>query len=265
MKIAAALIAGILLTVIFYETKSPAIPEKTKTEFQAFSASEAKAFAEATDPSEKLKAAEALYGKMMVLFLANLGLELQKSTPAAAEAFDVSVSESPSRPVITEAAAAKAECAPCAGTTAAQEKKKEDPKKLTTAEKFKSAPYAGKSDAIIKKMRGTFYGKLSYFAGSRRGKIDGALMEVNLAEVEGQLNGSIAVILSDENNEPYSRNRGNGGNKTIKYNENDRVVYVEASPNSFFAFRARAFDGNEVSGEYYEDNVVVGKALFYRQ
>lgn len=264
MKIAAALIAGIILTVIFYETRTPSVPPETKKEFQEFSTGEARAYAEATDPDEKLKAAEALYGKMMVLFLANLGLELRKDSPAA-EKFDVNVEEGRAHPVVAEAAAAKAECAPCTQATAAQEKKKEEQKKLTTAEKFKSAPYAGKSDAVIRKMRGTFYGKLSYFAGTRRGKIDGALMEVNLGDVDGKLAGSIAVILSDENNEPYSRNRGNGGNKTIRYNESEKTVYVEASPDSFFAFRAKEFDGNEVSGEYYEDNAMVGKALLFRQ
>lgn len=262
MKIVAALLVGVLITAIFYETRPTSIPKETKEEFQNLSLKEAKNFAEATDPSAKLKAAEVLYGKMMVLFLANLGLQLQKSAPVV-EAKEVPAHEAV-HPVIAEAAAAKTECAPCAQTSA-QEKKKEENKKLTAAEKFKASPYVAKADSIIRKMRGTFYGKLSYFAGQRRGKIDGTLIEVNLAEREAKLDGAINVILSDENNVPYSRNRGRGGNKTIRYNENDKVVYVEASPNSFFAFRAREFDGNEVNGEYYEDNAMVGKALLFRQ
>jgi hypothetical protein len=110
-----------------------------------------------------------------------------------------------------------------------------------------------------------FAGKLSYFAGNRRGKIDNALIDVELTQKDQALDGSINVVLTDETGIPYSRNRGRGGNKTIRYNPDERMVYVEASPNSFFSFRAQEFNQNEVKGEYYEDNTFVGRAIFYRQ
>jgi hypothetical protein len=89
---------------------------------------------------------------------------------------------------------------------------------------------------------------------------------VSLRQREEMLDGNISVILTDgENNVPYSRNRGKGGNKTIRYNPSDKIIYVEASPNSFFSFRAGVFNRPEVSGEYYEDNAFVGRALLYRQ
>ena len=262
MKISFGIFLGILVTVAYYQSRPATVSARAKKEFQVFSQNEAKKFAEAKDPSEKLRAAEELYGKMMVLFLANLGLELQKNTPVSHVAPEIAEKSQVTAPAVPDVVM-KTECAPCAQTVAAEKKKEE--KRLTTPEKFSASKYPSKLDPVIRKMRGVFVGKLTYFAGSRRGKIDGALIEVDLIEKEGSLDGAINVILTDEDNKPYSRNRGRGGNKTIRYNEKDRMVYVEASPNSFFAFRAREFDRSEVSGEYYEDNAMVGKTLLFRQ
>jgi hypothetical protein len=90
-------------------------------------------------------------------------------------------------------------------------------------------------DSQFRRMNGIFAGRLTNFGGSRKGKTDGVLIDVELLEKEKQLDGSIRVVLTDENNTPYSRNRGKGGNKSIRYNQKDKVAYVEASPNSFFA------------------------------
>lgn len=269
MKFAGGIVLGLIIASVFFISRPAPIPETTQKEFKALTVNEAKTFAEAKTPEDKLKAAEALYGKMMVLFLANLGIELQKSTPAELPAgTETETRPEEKAPLVADSAPAalteitKTECAPCA----ASEKKKEDARKLTTPEKFSSSTYINSMQPIVRQMNGVFSGKLSYFAGEKKGKIDLALLEVNLRQRDEVLDGSIAVILTDsDTNVPYSRNRGNGGNKTIRYNSADRVVYVEASPNSFFSFRAAEFRRSEVRGEYYEKNALVGRAVLFRQ
>ncbi len=58
-------------------------PEMLKI-FEAFLRSEGKNYADAQTAEEKLKAADEMYGKMMVLFLANLGIEGEKNRPVSA-------------------------------------------------------------------------------------------------------------------------------------------------------------------------------------
>ncbi len=264
MKFIAGIILGLVIASSYFITRKQSVPETTRKEFHAFTQAEAKKFAEAKDETSKLKAAEELYGKMMILFLANLGLELQKSQPIELNAPETpgAVEKIPQ----TEVSQLRTECAPCLQSVTDTSKKEEKPAvKLTTAEKFRSAPYFKALDSQFRKMNGIFAGRLTNFGGSRKGKTDGVLIDVDLVEKEKQLDGSIQVILTDENNTPYSRNRGKGGNKSIRYNQNDRVAYVEASPNSFFAFRLNEFSRSEVRGEYYEDNVLVGRAVLLRQ
>ncbi len=265
MKFALGLILGLLVASSFFLTQKKSVPETTKKEFQVFTEAEAKKFAEATDPASKLRAAEELYGKMMILFLANLGLELQKSRPVEMTLPEaVTEKEIVARPEI--AIATRTECAPCSlsGTSAPKKEEKPDVK-LTTAEKFRSAPYFNALDPQVSKIIGVFQGRLTNFAGTRKGKVDGVLIDVDLVAKEKQLDGSIQVILTDENNTPYSRNRGKGGNKSIRYNQKEKMVYVEASPNSFFSFRLNEFSDSRVRGEYYEDNILVGRAVLLRQ
>ncbi|MES2529170.1 MAG: hypothetical protein V4598_18940 [Bdellovibrionota bacterium] len=261
MKFALGLILGLLVASSYFLTQKKSVPENTKKEFQVFTEVEAKRFAEAPDAASKLKAAEELYGKMMILFLANLGLQLQKSQQVEVETAlpeAVSVKEIAVTP--------RTECAPCSQSGTSAPKKEEKPDvKLTTPEKFRSAPYFSALDPQVSKLIGVFQGRLTNFAGSRKGKVDGVLIDVDLVAKEKQLDGSIQVILTDENNTPYSRNRGKGGNKSIRYNQKERMVYVEASPNSFFSFRLSEFSDSRVRGDYYEDNILVGRAVLLRQ
>lgn len=200
---------------------------------------------------------------MMILFLTHMGLQLQKSQEIESSVQDSKKVDVPERG-LTASLVSESKCVPCSQSGKSPEKK-EDPQKLSTPENFKSTAYLNKMEPRLRNILEVFVGKLSHSAGSRRGKIDSALIEVNLREKENLLDGEINVILTDEAGTPYSRNRGKGGNKTIRYNEKDRMVYVEASPNSFFSFKLFQFSRNELRGEYYEDNTMVGKALLYRQ
>lgn len=265
MKFFAGLLLGITLMSLFMKFAPAPVSEEARQEFRTFSDAEARKYAEASTPEAKLKAAEELYGKMMILFLANLGMKLQENRPVdlLEEAkFPDPVKE---KEACATALPQKLECAPC-NCPSAQTAKAAPEKKTTPGETFRRSPYLSSMTPVLRNMRGQFHGKLSHFAGSRKGKVDQVLIDVNLSQKERQLYGGIGVILTDEeSNTPYSRSQGNGGNKSIRFDEASQTVFVEASPNSFFAFRAREFARNEVNGEYFVDSVLVGKALLYRQ
>ncbi len=203
---------------------------------------------------------------MMVLFLANLGLQLQKSTPVTeyANPDDALI---PARIPETQVTSAPAlTCPPCRNSDATQEKKIEAPK-LSVPERYGTSPYFHKMEPELKKILGRFEGQLVFSAGNRQGKTDSVLFLVDLKQ-EGRsktLKGQVHVILTDEEGKSYSRNVGKGGNKSIKYAPQERMVYIEASPMSFFAIKASEFDKDVVRGDYYDDNKLVGHAVVFRQ
>ncbi len=80
MKFALGLILGLLVASTYFLNQKKSVPENTKKEFQVFTEAEAKRFAEAPDAATKLKAAEELYGRMMILFLAKKACPIVQST-----------------------------------------------------------------------------------------------------------------------------------------------------------------------------------------
>jgi hypothetical protein len=203
---------------------------------------------------------------MIVLFLANLGLELQKSNPLIQDAIPPADSPAARIAETQPISAPAAICPPCQNSAAPQEKKSEAPK-LSVPERFGTTPYFNKMEPELKKILGRFEGRLYFTAGTRQGKTDSVLFLVDLQQ-EGRsktLKGSVHVILTDEDGKSYSRNVGNGGNKTIKYAAGERMVYIEASPMSFFAIKASEFNKNEIRGDYYDDNKLVGRTILFRQ
>ncbi len=135
MKFLLGLILGLIVASSYFISQKPSLPETTRKEFQVFTQSEAKKFAEATDEASKLRAAEELYGKMMILFLANMGLELQKSRPVITNAPEtlVAVEKIPQK----EIPEMRTECTPCSQSANTSPRKEEKAEvKLTTPEKF---------------------------------------------------------------------------------------------------------------------------------
>jgi hypothetical protein len=81
MKFIIGLILGASITALVLYKKPEPIASTTSneivTKFKDLSENEARQYAEAKTAEEKLKAADALYGKMMIIFLADLALKLQ--------------------------------------------------------------------------------------------------------------------------------------------------------------------------------------------
>lgn len=202
----------------------------------------------------------------MVLFLANLGLELQKSQPVTETIHKVSVTSEKLPDAPTAIAAAPLTCPPCQSVMAPKETKPEAPK-LSVPQRFGSAPFFHRMEPALKKILGRYEGTLSFFAGDRRGKIESVVFIVNLRQEAGtkRLNGNVQITITDENGKAYSKNAGNGGNKIIKYAAQERVVYIEASPSSFFVIKEAEFDRSEIRADYYDEDKFVARAVVIRQ
>jgi hypothetical protein len=88
LKYLAILVVGLISGYVLYPAFNPSavepkLPEEKESKLQNFIDQEAKAFAVLKDADAKLKAAEAMYGKMMILFLADLGLKSSHQFVAA--------------------------------------------------------------------------------------------------------------------------------------------------------------------------------------
>jgi hypothetical protein len=266
LKIFVGVLIGIALASVFFLNRPQNIPEKTKSEFQNLSVNEARKFAEAKTPDEKLKAAEELYGKMMILFLADLGLQLQRSRgvdfAVSADRETIAAGTIP----VASASGVPLTCPPCAQTVSAGPGKKTEPKK-PVPEQFGSSPYFQKMTPELRKVLGTFAGQLTFTAGNKTGRIDSVLFVVNLEQSgpSGALKGTVQVMLTDDTGKTYSRNVGKGGNKSIRYSAGDGMIYIEASPVSFFVFRATEFNRDTIRGDYFDEDKLVGHAILYRQ
>lgn len=144
--------------------------------FQKFLKSEAKTFAEADNAEDKLKAADEMYSKMMLLFLSQLELKAPENKP-----INVTVNIQPEKKIYVEVP--KEVVLP----------KIRKPKKETTiAERIKAGTitmvdYRSMIDTVtsldgndsrVKKLTGTFTGKMKIIE-SRTGLLENVLFQVN--------------------------------------------------------------------------------------
>jgi hypothetical protein len=104
---------------------------------------------------------------------------------------------------------------------------------------------------------GSFAGLLSYQAQSNKDRVDTVQMTFNLHMEGKNVTGNTLVVMSDSDNVEYSRNSGNGGNKSLKSVPQDaESFYVDASPTSYFVINLKSFP--QVSGQYFERGKLIG-------
>ncbi len=144
--------------------------------FERFLKSEAKNYAEADNAEEKLKAADEMYSKMMLLFLSQLELKAPENKP-----LNVTVSIQPEKKVYVEVP--KEVIIP---------KIRKPRKETTIAERLKTGTltmvdyksmldtvtYLDGNDSRVKKLSGTYNGKMKILE-SRTGLLENVLMQVN--------------------------------------------------------------------------------------
>jgi hypothetical protein len=249
------LISGYFLYPAFNSNKLT--PQET-TKFQDFIDHEAKSFALLQDADAKLKAAEAMYGKMMILFLADLGLKSSHDfTPAIAAVVEpIQVREE----IIRDEAPAGSEkgevvnvSLPIPASTKAK-KKKTDQERYDS---YRMAHYVDSFKGQSKRLLGTFRGVLKHQTIKNKGRIDTVVMTFNLKQEGKSIKGDTLVAMSDPSGYEYSRNAGNGGNRSLKsVPQDENSYYVDASPTSYFLINLKSFP--EVSGQYFESGRLIG-------
>lgn len=145
--------------------------------FQKFLKSEAKNFAEADNAEDKLKAADEMYSKMMLLFLSQLELKAPENKP-----LNVTVNIQPEKKIYVEVP-----------TEVILPKIRKPKKETTIAERLKSGTitmvdykammdtvtYLDGNDSRVKKLIGTYTGKMKIIQ-SRTGLLENVLLQVNL-------------------------------------------------------------------------------------
>ncbi len=239
-----------------------------------------------TDPEVKIitkteyktdKEAEAFYGKAFALFLANLGLKLDKEkeenlkellenpkeylavTKRLPETEVFIPREIDFNPTTWFKGFIKKENANLkhvnddALIKDAQEFMLKDPALFHARSKFiKKFP-------TLKLILGEYKGNLYRIAGSNRGRRDDIYLNIDFQlKEEDKVDGSFTLKLSADG-EIYSNSSGRGGNGDVKI-KNDSIL-IQAGPGSFFHFKGKSID----VANFYSNGKLVGLARFNKQ
>lgn len=261
MKYAAILLVGILIGYFLRPTEQASLPPEKINDFQNLIDHEAKNYALQRDADAKLKAAEELYGKMMVLFLANLSLKSTHQFVPAEKAVVKNTSpktqfteEYESDPVVEpkdSPVVMGKETLPPTKTPI-----KQTPQQIY--DQFRSAHYIDSFKAKERRLLGQYVGSLLRLKPKE--STDSIRFEFNLVQDGKNLTGETLVTMTDDTGKEYSRNAGNGGNRALKVNPNEPdSYYVDASPTSFFIVSFKHFPA--ITGNYYEKGVNIGKVI----
>lgn len=238
-------------------------------------------YIEINDHEQKLKKADELLGKVMMLFLANISIHFNQNIK---DYFDMPVSyrlekdkyEIPKKDIET---IEEIEAEP---DTDNKSSYKENPIPLyeIANEELRrpfsrlnklvlSTPYKYLKESTLltdptqmMKLNGDFMGKIHYLAGKNKGEVHDLLLSINLIEGEKGLSGNYFSEISF-NGVPSSTNRGNGGNAHISVNgDKKREVLLKTSPNSFIQLILS--ERNELRGNYYDDDEYKGIVILER-
>jgi hypothetical protein len=230
---------------------------------------EMKNYANASDADSKLKAAQALYEKIVILFLADLSLNIahyenkmvttseDKTQSALNKDLDVSY-ESESGKFVNTSTTNLTETASASSEKEAEVKKlNENSNPEEVLYQYLKAKPAKKIDKNIEKFIGSMTGTLKYLDGKFKNEIHTLYMEMNFTITDKDLQGNSLIELRDANDHPYSTSRGDGGNNSLKISENNpNYLYVEVSPDSFFMIDLKSYPN--FSGSYFKRDKKIG-------
>lgn len=233
-------------------------PKENILPFKKFIEKEAKTYADLQDAEAKLKAADEMYGKMMMLFLAELGIMATQSrpvlNPVCPPVAKVLKDDFPVEDMTKPDAQTFGTVTPAETPNARKaEKPKNDGERWV---KFASTPYL---DQFSRKDRslmfGAFEGQMRHLSPHQE-RVDTIIMQFNLLQVDKKIEGDTLVSMVDPSGKEYSRNSGNGGNRSIKKADTENSYYVEASPTSYFLLDLSNFP--RVTGQYFERGKLEG-------
>lgn len=217
--------------------------------FDTFIQTEAKKYAEATDADAKLKAADEMYGKMMLLLLAEVGTRARPEVSKPVLVNLPKITECP--PLIAPEPAEKTISVTTPQPEIQKSLKPEEVAKDNWT-KYATTPYLDTLQGKDKRMIGRFEGVLQ--RGNDRE--DTVVMQFNLVETKKEITGETFVTMTDPNGKEYSRDAGHGGNRSIKSADAENGYYIEASPTSYFLINLKHYP--QISGKYFEKGKFIG-------
>lgn len=257
----AGLITGFLISAYIYKQKEASLPPPvSKQIFQDFIDREGNAFATAADAESKLRAADEMYGKMMVLFLAELGLKSTSGVAVSSPVLPVTVvNEGPAE--TTSSTVTTLDTHPAIEISQTSDAVKEVTKKSEVGEAgsyqhYNSSAFISSLTPTLKKMIGFFEGSLTHKSGRNKGRVDSIQMNFNLIEQDGSIQGEALVSMVDPSGFEYSRNSSEGSNKSFKGTNKENFIYIEASPTSYFLVDVSEFP--KIIGVYFEKGQDIG-------
>ena len=263
MKFIIGLILGASITaLVLYKKPEPVASTPTDeivTKFKDLSENEARQYAEAKTAEEKLKAADALYGKMMIIFLADLALKLQPIH----EVDPVMVEQTMKEPVEVVEKPETTITSPVVTAPAQSEKPKETQTpiaKLETA--YRNSNHSKTLDRRTRRMLGVFEGTLRHTQGKERGRVDSVMIVMDFVQVKKEtLDGSSTVVLSDPTGKEYSRGNSTGGNGSLRLHPDDEdVVFIDASPTSYISLSV-----SKLRGTFVDEGKIIGNIQLQRK
>ncbi len=241
---------------------------QTEAKLRGFAENELRAYAQAQDAEEKLRRADELYEKAVLLFLADLGLRvaLPPKAPSLAElksdaAGDVPMDEGGPKEVGSPSMA-HAVTVPAPAPIAKKLTPEEAAIEQTVA--FRRAPLADKMAPQVRRITGQFDGLLMREKGKRKGQEDTLNLSMDFSMSGDKLEGRILILMSDPSGKLYSRNSGEGKNQTVRLVPGSRdQVYIEPAPGDFILLNLAR--GDRMRGVYYEDGHPIGKVVIWRK
>ena len=260
MKFFAGLILGATAVTLYFTqfTKHPPVAEEVMvSKFKNLSENEARHYAEARTAEEKLKAADALYEKMMLIFLADLALKMQPIHKVDPVMVDATLKEPKpeSTPEVLSANDEKHEA-----TTPQSSPSKAKPVEAISEAKilkdYKDSLHSNSIDKRTRHMFGSFEGTLRHNAGKEKGRVDSVRMTLDFTLVKkGELDGSSSIVLADPQGQEYSKAQGDGGNGSLRLHPTDQdMVFIDASPSSFLSINI-----STLRGYYADKGIIIGE------
>ncbi len=164
----------------FLNPKAPEPSGELGNLFQKFLLEEAKNFAQASDPDDKLKAADKMYGRMTEIFDDELTLKAPQNEPAK-----INITVKPEKKIIQKAA--KTTVRPDLTQEPRSFDKDQSPAEkihsnnldVNTFLSFSNLPYLSGKDSRILKLIGRFEGPLKSSGPTRTGEEEKVVLEIN--------------------------------------------------------------------------------------
>jgi hypothetical protein len=219
---------------------------------------------------EKYEKADEILGKIMLLFLANIQLEMNKDVKKYFTSSDrqkLRFEEKKKEPIKVVISPFESSSKDDLGKI--ENEDFSDIESKTSKFNLKE-PYAfyknAKSATDLKdifRLYGKFEGELYITKGKNKGIIDSIHIDIKLMQVGNKLKGDYISELR-RSGSPYSTNRGSGENKQVKLiNKPKKHLLLEMSPSSFL----QIFPSNEseiIIGRFYDNDEYMGLVRLYK-